>query len=229
MPVAHSLLQEFSRIAAAYVRGMLLSPDHPLFRKPVMDLTEEEIHELILTGRQHRLRMASFEPFPPPPAHARCLAILRSINPDSIAEIGCAHGSMMWHLLQEYKSISLTATDLHPHKLDRLRAVRKGGFANLTPVAGDALHLSQFSTRMHDVVLALDLLEYLPDPAKALEEWHRIAKRFVLVSVSTIPDQNPAKKHFHSFEDWQQLFRKSPFLHLHGEKTGNHWLWILRK
>jgi hypothetical protein len=81
-----------------------------------------------------------------------------------------------------------------------MAAVRQGGIDRLTVVRMDA-QTPAFAPKSFDVVTVLEVLEHLENPQAALTGMAAIARRFVLVSVPSVPDDNP--EHLHLFSPGQ--------------------------
>jgi hypothetical protein len=79
--------------------------------------------------------------------------------------------------------LSVTSADINQQRVMDVNAVRVGGISRLTTL------------RM--------VLEHMPDPATALKQAVPIARRFVILSVPSVPDDNP--EHIHLFSPDQIL------------------------
>jgi phosphatidylethanolamine/phosphatidyl-N-methylethanolamine N-methyltransferase len=80
---------------------------------------------------------------------------------------------------------TLIATDRSPEMLDRLQSrVRQQSISNVTVQLADALDL-EFPPNTFDAVVAANLLHLLPDPARALSEFRRVARPGGLICVPT--------------------------------------------
>jgi SAM-dependent methyltransferase len=108
--------------------------------------------------------------------------LVEAHGPERILEVGCGEG-----VLIEYLSGRLPAARLDGVELDaaalargRLRCPR----ASLMQADAYAL---PFRSRSYDLVLCLEVLEHLAEPARALREIRRVSGRGCLVSVPHEP------------------------------------------
>lgn len=77
-----------------------------------------------------------------------------------------------------------------------MAAVRKGGVSRLTVVRMDAQRPA-FAARSFDVVTMLKVLQHLKNPQSASCGAVAVVRRFVSISVRSVPDENP--EHLHLF------------------------------
>ena len=164
----------FTELATAFVRGRL-------------NLSDATIE----TGLSAGLRLHKFKQDVELPRVRRVLGILRGLQPESLLDIGSGRGAFLWPLLAEFTDLQVTTAEIADRRSIDLAAVRKGGVPRLTVVRAD-VHRLPFAPRSFDVVTLLEVLEHLRDPQLALREALRSARRFVVVSVPSTPDGNPA-------------------------------------
>jgi SAM-dependent methyltransferase len=123
------------------------------------------------------------------PIERRLVAIfLRSLDgclpaspPDTVVEIGLGEGEIANRLTQQYPDATVVGIDLPDVDLAeewRGRGV-VGAFA-------DAMALP-FKDKSADLVLAIEVLEHLPEPETALREIARVARHRVILSVPWEP------------------------------------------
>lgn len=98
----------------------------------------------------------------------------------SVAEIGCGEGEIATRLLDRWPDV--TALDLPDAGLRRRWAELTGPRF----VHGDALRLP-FPDNSVDVIVSIEVLEHLPDPAVGLAEYARVARRGLILSVPREP------------------------------------------
>jgi ubiquinone/menaquinone biosynthesis C-methylase UbiE len=194
--------QFYTRLAAAFVRGraaadaaiglptLLLTPG-------LDDLPEENLTQIIEHAIGVGLRIHKFKRTIPLRRVQRVLGILRGLTPANLLDVGSGRGTFLWPLLEALPEVPITSIDRHPQRVADIAAVRAGGVRTLTTAVADATRLG-FAESAFDGVTFLEVLEHIPDPNAALREAVRVARRFVILSVPSKPDDNP--EHIHLFD-----------------------------
>lgn len=110
-------------------------------------------------------------------------ALIRQAAPRTILDLGCGEGYMIEALLQAGVDAEFTGVDLSERAIAEARA-RLGDRARLEVV--DARRLVD-DGRDFDLVMMLEVLEHIPEPAQMLPILRRLARRHVLLSVPREP------------------------------------------
>jgi 2-polyprenyl-3-methyl-5-hydroxy-6-metoxy-1,4-benzoquinol methylase len=186
----------YTRLAAAYVRGKLREEPSSLFDIPLAELGEAELQALIELGHQRGLRLHRFKRSMELPRVARVLGALKGIQPTDLLDVGSGRGAFLWPLLDAFPWLPVTAVDLLGYRVADIQAVHDGGVEGLTAVQGDIRSVA-FGEGSFDVATLLEVLEHIPEPERALAAACRAARRFVILSVPSQPDNNP--EHIHLF------------------------------
>jgi SAM-dependent methyltransferase len=203
----------YTRLAAAYVRGRLgagISAD--LLDTPLEWLSEAQLGALIAAGHGAGLRLHRFKRTMGLPRVRKTLGALRGLAPDRLLDVGSGRG----------------AFDLLAHRIADMEAVRAGGVWRLQPVLGDATAMP-FKDHAFDGVTALEVLEHIPDAGRALPECCRVARRFVIVSCPSRPDDNPEHIHLFDPRDLTRQFAAQGFTRVTTEQVLNHVILIARR
>jgi ubiquinone/menaquinone biosynthesis C-methylase UbiE len=190
----------YTHLAAAYVRGKLrhgLAVDPALLNLPLESLDDAQLERLIQLGRFHELRLHRFKRTMRLPRVAKVLGVLKALSPIELLDIGSGRGAFLWPLLDTFPWLPITVVDTLDYRVADLQAVHDGGVASLSAAYSDAAHLP-FGDGQFDVVTMLEVLEHIPDTGAALAEVCRVARRFVVLSVPSKPDNNP--EHIHLFD-----------------------------
>jgi SAM-dependent methyltransferase len=223
----------YTRLAVAYVRGRLcasmppiLSPD--LLNTLLEELSEAQLDTIIEAGQTAGLRLHRFKRTMGLPRVRKTLGALRGLAPESLLDVGSGRGAFLWPLLGAFPTLPVTTLDLLAHRVADMEAVCAGGVWWLHPILGDATAMP-FEDRAFDGVTALEVLEHIPDTGRALAEVCRVARRFVIVSCPSRPDDNPEHIHLFDPRDLAQRFAAQGFARVTTEQVLNHVILVARR
>jgi 2-polyprenyl-3-methyl-5-hydroxy-6-metoxy-1,4-benzoquinol methylase len=200
----------FSELAGAFVRGRL-------GRRTA---TLED-------GIQAGLRLHKFKVNTELPRVQRVLGILRGLAPNNLLDIGSGRGTFLWPLLDSFPELSVTSVESSERRAGDLAAVRIGGIERLDVVRMDAQRLA-FVPRSFDVVTMLEVMEHLNSPQAALSGALSAARRFVIVSVPSTPDDNPEHVHLFSPDQLRHMAGEAGCSRMTIEHVLNHRIALLR-
>ena len=106
---------------------------------------------------------------------------LPDTSPERILEVGSGEGEIAARVLERYPNAGLTVLDLPSEELAEEWRDRR-----LAGLFGDITGLP-FEDRTFDLVLAIEVLEHVPEPANALAEIARVARDATVLSVPREP------------------------------------------
>jgi 2-polyprenyl-3-methyl-5-hydroxy-6-metoxy-1,4-benzoquinol methylase len=219
----------YTRLAAAYVRGRLsgsLPSDLPV--APLEELSEAQLDTLIAAGLAAGLRLHRFKRTMELPRVRKTLGALRGLAPETLLDVGSGRGAFLWPLLDAYPELPVTTLDLLAHRVADMEAVRAGGVERLRPLQGDATAMP-FDDRAFDGVTALEVLEHIPDAARALAECCRVARRSIVISCPSRPDDNPEHIHLFDPRDLARQCAAQGFARITTEQVLNHVILVARR
>jgi SAM-dependent methyltransferase len=113
---------------------------------------------------------------------ARVAGLVEAHGPGRILEVGCGEGVVIQYLSGRVPGARLDGVELDAGALARARA--RCPAAAL--VRADVYELP-FRSRSYDLVVCLEVLEHLADPARALREIRRVSRQACLLSVPHEP------------------------------------------
>lgn len=193
--------------AAAFVRGAKrlggeFNFPMRLLEKPFSELSEIEKGEIICLGQDADLHLKKFKrAYSTMPRVRRSLGFLQATAPESLLDVGSGRGAFLWSCIDAFPSLPITPLEFMRRRFDLHDTVRLGGIERLTPVSGDIQSASRetFGGRTFDIVTIFEVLEHLPDPAAAIRAATSVARRHLILSVPSKPDDNP--EHIHLFNE----------------------------
>lgn len=109
-------------------------------------------------------------------------SLAKETTPTTILEVGCGPGYSTEMLRQALPNATLLARDIDPD----LVAMTKARVPSAQVETAD-IHALKEVTESADLVVCLEVLEHVQDPATALRELHRVTRRYALLSVPNEP------------------------------------------
>ena len=197
-------------LATAFVRGRL-----------------ENDAATIADGVAAGLRLHKFKRDTVLPRVQRVLGILRGLAPERLLDVGGGRGAFLWPLLDAFPELAVTSIDVSEQRVADLEAVRRGGVARLTALRMDAAAMA-FSPGAFDVVTMLEVLEHMPDPVAGLRCGVMAARRCVVLSVPSVPDDNPEHLHLFSPADLERMASEAGAAGVRIEHVLNHRIAVVK-
>ena len=110
----------------------------------------------------------------------RCLDRLEGV--ESVLDVGCGEGDVAGFVRDALPGAEYFALDIDWDLASRTACANPGAHC----LVSDACRLP-WRDGAFDLVLGIEVLEHLPEPARALEEMARVSRGYVLVSVPNEP------------------------------------------
>lgn len=216
--------------AAAYVRGSLRARGETTEETdcPLEHLTDAQIGRLIGTGKQLGLKMYRFKEKEDLPRVKKVLGFLKGVYPETLLDVGSGRGVFLFPFLREFPRTEVTSLDIKRRRVDFLNTVRSGGVERLRALREDICTWDAPSGSF-DTVTLLEVLEHIPDVERAVKNAVRLAKRYIVVSVPSKPDNNPEHIHLLTKDKLTTLFTAAGVKKLHFDGVNGHLLMTATK
>ena len=207
------LLEDFSGrydavMTSACVRGMLKGRDGVLFTAPLAALTPSDHARLAALGREAGLKLHYFKNHEALPRVKRVLGFLKGIQPESLLDVGSGRGVFLFPFMRAFPGVPVTSLDILEKRVALLSAIHDGGMDRLTAVRGSICDWPAPESAFN-VVTLLEVLEHIPDVQAAVTNAVRLARRCVVVTVPSKPDDNPEHIHLLTKPALTELFHSA--------------------
>lgn len=183
--------------------------------------------EAFNAAKEAELRIAKFKRKMALPRVTRILGILRSFAPADLLDIGSGRGTFLWPLLDHFPYLHVSLVEDSPQRFQDFLAVQQGGVARLHPYQMDVTQLT-FQDNSFDGITFLEVLEHVKNPQAAANEAVRVARRFILLSVPSKPDDNPEHIHFFQPDDLKRIFLQAGAQKVQIDHVLNHRIAIIK-
>lgn len=221
-------MRYYDRLAAARIRGMAVRTgkavfdDEILLRKELSELTQQETERILEAGKQAGEKLYAFKSSHSElPRVKRVLGFLKSLQFESLLDVGSGRGVFLFPFLEEFPWVQVTSLDLLPHRVEVLQDLTRGGITRLQALEGD-ICTTAFPEKSVDVVTMLEVLEHIPDVEKAVASAVRIAGKHVVVTVPSKEDNNPEHIHLLTKEVLTELFEGAGCRRLRFDGVNGH-------
>ena len=213
--------------AAAYYRGMAKRTGAPqlsqgLLNMPLERLNGEQMVEIVSHGCEIKDRLYYFKrTHEQMPRVKKVLGFLRSISFESLLDVGSGRGVFLLPFMELFPWVTVTSVDVLAHRVEFLRDLHDGGVAQLQTIQADICS-APIEENSIDVVTMLEVLEHIPQVQRAVENAVRIARKYVVVSVPSKPDDNPEHIHLLTKEALTAIFAQAGCTRLHFDGVNGH-------
>jgi len=205
-------------LGAAFVRGRV-----PELTPAAQSADDGGPHDTAVfrAGLAYGLKLHKFKRNADLPRVRRVLSMLTALYPESLLDVGSGRGAFLWPLLDTFPQLAVTAIDKDERRASDLAALSRGGITRLDALQMDATTLT-FEDDTFDGATLLEVLEHMPDPARAAREAVRVARRFVVATVPSKEDDNPEHIHLFDRQSFGRLFEEAGARRVSVEHVLNH-------
>lgn len=206
--------QYYEKLAEAYVLGYML--------KNTIDVQPSS---LIEWGKEQELKMYHFKKKEILPRVKRVLGFLKGISFENLLDVGSGRGVFLFPFLEEFPWIDVTSIDILPKRVEFLENIHQGGIDSLHPIEANLCN-QPFPEKSFDVITLLEVLEHIPDVEGAIQAAVKMARKYIVVSVPSKPDDNPEHIHLLTKDLLTELFGKAGVMKLKFDGVNGHLIMV---
>ena len=213
--------------AAAWLRGHAIKTGAPeigpeLMEMPLEVLTDDELSAIVELGEKTGQKLYPFKTGKAElPRVRQVLGFLHGIELETLLDVGSGRGVFLLPFMEEFPQVQVTALDLLDKRVTFLNELSAGGYNRLTAYNKNICD-QPFPEDSFDVVTMLEVLEHIPDVEAAIRTAVRLARRYVVVTVPSKPDNNPEHIHLLTKDVLTGLFSRAGCTQLRFDGVPGH-------
>ena len=217
----------YQTLAAACVRGHALRGPAcelppPLAEKPLEALSGRELTEILNFGKAWGVKLYRFKRgHETLPRVKQVLGFFKGVRPESLLDVGSGRGVFLFPFLEAFPDTEVTSLDLLDYRAAFLEDMHRGGIERLHPIQAD-IRTHPLAESSVDAVTLLEVLEHIPDVQAAVTAAVHAARRYVVVSAPSKPDDNPEHIHLLTKPVLTELFHNAGCDDLHFAGVPGH-------
>jgi len=213
--------------AAAWLRGHAIKTgvpeiDSELLEMPLEVLTDEELAAIVEIGETTAQKLYPFKTGKLElPRVRQVLGFLHGIEFETLLDVGSGRGVFLLPFMEEFPQVQVTSLDLLDKRVTFLNELAAGGYRQLMAYNKNICD-QPFPKNSFDVVTLLEVLEHIPAVEQAVAAAVKMAKKYVVVSVPSQPDDNPEHIHLLTKDLLTKLFADAGCTKLHFGGVNGH-------
>lgn len=215
------------KTAAAWILGHSRRTGIPVLteslrQKKSEECSEEELFQIVMAGMSAELKLYPFKSGTRMLARTRrTLGFLLSVSFETMLDVGSGRGVFLIPFMKAFPWVKVTGLDLLQERVTFLNELADGGFTQLHAEQKDICN-RPFPDASFDVVTMLEVLEHIPDVEKAVDAAVHMARKYVVATVPSKPDDNPEHIHLLTKDRLTQLFAAAGCGRLHFDGVEGH-------
>ena len=204
----------YKKYALAYVLGNLkrrnllnLLPT-TLVNKNLIDYNSEEMQAVFDVAKNNEVKLYHFKKTDSLlPRVQKVIGFLKGVYFENLLDVGSGRGVFLLPFLENFSYANVISVELLDKRVNMLEDIKNGGIDNLTVINSDFCNL-QLDKKSVDVVTMLEVLEHIENVEKAVEKAVEIAKKYIVITVPSKPDDNPEHIHLLTKNDLTAIFNR---------------------
>ena len=193
-----------------------------LSEKTINECSQEELLKIFEAGENAGLKLYPFKANTKELARIRrTLGFLKSVSFETLLDIGSGRGVFLIPFMNNFPFIRVKSIDILEKRVIFLNELADGGFTQLHAEQKNICD-EPFPAKTFDVVTILEVLEHIPEFEKAIKAAVKIAKKYIVLTVPSKPDNNPEHIHLLTKDKLTRIFNSVGCEKLHFDGVEGH-------